>query len=169
MSLKTSLQIFISVRRFEDILKTSWRRMTKTNIFVLVTSEEVWRGEYVRYSKNKNNKIKYTAILYEYKCGGLKSVCILRKIFSKNWMRLYFLLLTASLNDDLYCNTIKSFQGTIEFVRFHRWPFVCLFLIRFHYTLWVVRLHCCCGPVHQQVFPKKTEKIPEVNFRYFLL
>ena len=128
MSLKTSLQIFVSVRRFEDILKTSWMRMTKTNIFVLVTSEEVWRGEYVRYSKNKNNKIKYTAILHEYKCGGLKSVCVLRKIFSKNWMRLYFLPLTATLNDDLYCNTIKSFQGTIEFVRFHRWPFVCLFV-----------------------------------------
>ena len=128
MSLKTSLQIFVSVRRFEDILKTSWMRMTKTNIFVLVTSEEVWRGEYVRYSKNKNNKIKYTAILHEYKCGGLKSVCILRKIFSKIWMRLYFLPLTATLNDDLYCNTIKSFQGTIEFVRFHRWPFVCLFV-----------------------------------------
>ena len=127
MSLKTSLQIFVSVRRFEDILKTSWMCMTKTNIFVLVTSEEVWRGEYVRYSKN-NNKIKYTAILHEYKCGGLKSVCILRKIFSKNWMRLYFLPLTATLNDDLYCNTIKSFQGTIEFVRFHRWPFVCLFV-----------------------------------------
>ena len=128
MSLQKFLQIFVSVRRFEDILKTSWRRMTKTNIFVLVTSEEVWRGEYVRYSKNKNNKIKYTAILHEYKCGGLKSVCILRKIFSKNWMRLYFLPLTATLNDDLYCNTIKSFQGTIEFVRFHRWPFVCLFV-----------------------------------------
>ena len=127
MSLQKFLQIFVSVRRFEDILKTSWRRMTKTNIFVLVTSEEVWRGEYVRYSKNKN-KIKYTAILHEYKCGGLKSVCILRKIFSKNWMRLYFLPLTATLNDDLYCNTIKSFQGTIEFVRFHRWPFVCLFV-----------------------------------------
>ena len=127
MSLKTSLQIVVSVRRFEDILKMSWRRMTKTNIFVLVTSEEVWRGEYIRYSKNKNNKIKYTAILHEYKCGGLKNVCILRKIFSRNWMRLYFLPWTATLNDDLYCNTIKSFRGTIEFVGFHRWPF-CLFV-----------------------------------------
>ena len=126
MSCKTSLQYVFSVRHLEVILKTSWRRMTKTNIFVLVTSEEVWRGEYIRYSKNKSNKIKYTAILHKCNCGGLKNVCILRKIFSKNWIRLYFLPWTATLNDKLYCNTIKAFRGTIEFVGFHRWPF-CLF------------------------------------------
>ena len=173
MSLKTSLQIVVSVRRFEDILKTSWRRL-----------EDVWpRRIYSSWSLVEKYDEANIFVIQKIKTIKLNTLQYYMNISAVVWkMFVYSARFSVETGwgcifylEQLPWMTIYTviplnlFGGQLSLSVFTGDLFVCLFLLRFHYTLWVVRLHCCCGPVHQQVFPKKTEKIPEVNFRYFLL